>query len=90
MLPFVLVAVPKAATWGPDGGGLAYGGGGGGAAVFSPSGGFSYTMGMADPTPKPTRRWFCPTPSWLIFGLLALECLLWLSEWFHWPTWHKG
>ena len=26
----------------------------------------------------------------LILGLLVVECLLWLSERFQWPTWHKG
>ena len=44
---------------------------------------------MTDPTP--TRR-FRPTPAWLIFGLLVVECLLWLSElhrWF-WLIGHKG
>lgn len=43
---------------------------------------------MADPTP--TRRRFYPTPAWLISGLLVVEGLLWLSERFQWPTWHKG
>ena len=32
---------------------------------------------------KPTRR-FSPTPAWLIFGLLVVEGLLWLSERFQW------
>ncbi len=39
-------------------------------------------MGMTDPTP--TRRHFRPTPSWLIFGLLVVEGLLWLSERYAW------
>jgi hypothetical protein len=43
---------------------------------------------MTDVTPKP--RWFHPTPSWLILVLLVVEGLLWLSERFQWPTWHKG
>ena len=43
---------------------------------------------MSDRTP--TRRWFCPTPSWLIVALLAVEGLLFLSGRFHWPTCHKG
>ncbi len=30
------------------------------------------------------RRWYRPTPGWLIFGLLVVECLLWLSERFQW------
>jgi len=30
--------------------------------------------------PNPTRRRFCPTVAWLIFGLLVVEGLLWLSE----------
>ena len=37
---------------------------------------------MTDPTP--TRRSFRPTPSWLIFGLLVVEGLLWLSERYRW------
>ena len=37
---------------------------------------------MTDPTP--TRRSFRPTPAWLIFGLLVVEGLLWLSERFQW------
>ena len=42
---------------------------------------------MTDPTPN---RRFSPTPSWLIFGLLVVEGLLWLSERYRCPTWHKG
>ena len=38
--------------------------------------------------PKPRR--FYPTPDRLIIGLLVVECLLWLSERFQYPTWHKG
>jgi len=38
----------------------------------------------------PTPRWFYPTPSWLILALLIVECLLWLSNRYQWPTWHKG
>ncbi len=33
---------------------------------------------------------FCPTPTWLILALLVVECLLFLSDRFHWPTWQKG
>lgn len=45
---------------------------------------------MTGPTPK--RRWFRPTPGWLILALLVLECLLWLSERFQWFGFnqHKG
>jgi hypothetical protein len=43
---------------------------------------------MSDPTPQ--RRWFHPSPTWLIVGLLLVEGGLWLSERFQWPTWHKG
>ena len=43
---------------------------------------------MTSPTPKP--RWYRPTPAWLIAALLVLEGLLWLSDRFQWPTWHKG
>ena len=38
--------------------------------------------GMDSPNPK--RRWFYPTPAWLLVGLLAVEGLLWLSERFQW------
>ena len=38
----------------------------------------------------PQSRWFHLTPDWLIFGLLAVEGLLFLSDRFQWPTWHKG
>ena len=34
--------------------------------------------------PKPTRRRFCPTPGWLVLGLVVVEGLLWLSERFQW------
>ena len=34
--------------------------------------------------PTPTRRSFYPTPAWLIFGLLVVEGLLWLSERYRW------
>jgi hypothetical protein len=37
---------------------------------------------MTEPTP--TRRSFRPTPAWLIFGLLVVEGLLWLSERYRW------
>jgi hypothetical protein len=33
---------------------------------------------MPYPSPIPTRR-FRPTPTWLIYGLLVVEGLLWLS-----------
>ena len=48
-------------------------------------------MGMTD-APTPTRRRFSPTPAWLIFGLLVVEGLLWLSERFSWFAFnaHKG
>ena len=35
-------------------------------------------------------RCFHLTPSWLIVGLLVVEGLLFLSDWYRWPTWHKG
>jgi hypothetical protein len=52
--------------------------------------GFRYTDGMSDAPPK--LRWFQPTPSWLIVALLAVECLLWLSDRFQWFGFnaHKG
>ena len=42
--------------------------------------------------PSPTRRHFRPTPVWLIYGLLVVEGLLWLSERFQWFAFnhHKG
>ena len=43
---------------------------------------------MNDPTAKRCR--FHRTPNWLILALLVVECLLWMSERFQWPTWHKG
>jgi hypothetical protein len=45
--------------------------------------------GMTTPT---STRCFYPKPSWLIFCLLIVECLLWLSEQFHWFGFnsHKG
>ncbi len=36
------------------------------------------------------RRWYCPTPGWLVLGSLAVTGLLWLSNWLGWPAWHKG
>jgi Leucine-rich repeat (LRR) protein len=51
---------------------------------------FCYDADM--PAPTPTRRHFLPTPAWLIYGLLVVEGLLWLSEryrWF-WFNEHKG
>ena len=35
-------------------------------------------------------RWFHPTPGRCVIALLAVECLLWLSERFGWLPWHKG
>ncbi|MGD0900736.1 MAG: hypothetical protein ABR915_23130 [Thermoguttaceae bacterium] len=40
--------------------------------------------------PKPSLRWYHPTPDRLILGLLALEGLLRLSERSRWLPWHKG
>ena len=37
---------------------------------------------MANALPK--RRWFSPTPGWLVLGLLAVEGLLFLAEQFRW------
>ena len=34
--------------------------------------------------PKPKRRWFYPTPGRLLVVLLAVECVLLLSERFQW------
>ena len=47
-------------------------------------------MGMTDQSP--TRRRFCPTPAWLVLGLLVVEGLLWLSERFQCFAFnfHKG
>ncbi len=38
--------------------------------------------GMSDPAPKP--RSYRPALDRLLIGLLVVECLLWLPEWFHW------
>lgn len=50
-------------------------------------------MTMTDPQPadpKPSIRWYRLTPDRLVLVLLAVECLLWLSERFGWLLWHKG
>jgi hypothetical protein len=39
---------------------------------------------------QPQRRWYHLTPGRFVFALLAVECLLWLSERFGWLGWHKG
>ena len=56
-----------------------------------PIGWLGYTDGMSDAR-QSRRRWFHPTPSWLIVGLMAVECLLWLSERLQWFSFnqHKG
>ena len=38
------------------------------------------------------RRWYCPTPGWLVYGSLVVEGLLWLSEQYRWFRFneHKG
>ncbi len=36
------------------------------------------------------RRWYRPTPGWLVLGSLLLTGLIWLSSWLGWPAWHKG
>ncbi len=43
---------------------------------------------MADEKPK--RRWYRLLPDRFVIALLVVQCLLWLSERFQWPTWHKG
>ena len=45
---------------------------------------------MPGMTDSPKRRWFYPTPGWLILALLAGEGLLWLSERYKWFGFHKG
>jgi hypothetical protein len=50
-------------------------------------------MSIAEPhpaLPKPSIRWFDPTPGRLLAALLAVEGVLWLSERFGWLPWHKG
>jgi hypothetical protein len=32
------------------------------------------------PDPNPQRRWYRPTPAWLVLGLLVVEGMLWLSK----------
>ena len=46
-----------------------------------------YTRGMDAPE---KRRWYYPTPGWLVLGSLAVTGLIWLSNWLEWPAWHKG
>ena len=64
------------------------------AAVVAPVGGAEHSaMSVADPqpaAPKTSIRWFCLTPGRVVVALLAVEGLLWLSNWLGWPTWHKG
>jgi hypothetical protein len=43
---------------------------------------------MDSASPRPL--WHRLTPGRLIIGLLAAECLLWLSDRLAWPAWHKG
>ena len=43
-----------------------------------------------DATTQPRIRWFHLTPGRLVLLLLAIECLLWLSERVGWLGWHKG
>jgi hypothetical protein len=43
---------------------------------------------MSTPAPKP--RWYHLTPDRLVLLLLAVECLLLLSDRLDWPAWHKG
>ena len=43
---------------------------------------------MTESTPK--LRWYLLTPDRVVLLLLAVECLLWLSNWLGWPAWHKG
>jgi len=44
------------------------------------------------PTPEPQRRWFYPTPGWLVILSLAVTVILFLSERFQWFGFntHKG
>ena len=39
---------------------------------------------------RPKLRWYRVTPDRLVLLLLAVECLLWLSDRIGWPGWHKG
>jgi hypothetical protein len=36
------------------------------------------------------RRWYFPTPAWLVLGLLVVEGLLWLSERYRWFGGRRG
>ena len=53
-----------------------------------PAGRFAGILWGMDASPK--RRWFHPTPGWLVVALLVVEAVLWLSNWLEWPHWHKG
>ena len=41
---------------------------------------------------QPQRRWFCPTPAWLVYASLLLTAILFLSERWRWFAFneHKG
>ncbi len=43
-----------------------------------------------DDTTQARVRWFHLTPSRVVIALLAVEALLFLSQWFRWLAWHKG
>ena len=43
-----------------------------------------------DATTQAPSRWFHLTPGRFVLPLLAVECLLWLSERIGWLGWHKG
>ena len=43
-----------------------------------------------DDTTQVHSRWFHLTPGRVVLLLLAVECLLWLSDRFGLPSWHKG
>ena len=47
-------------------------------------------MTSMDNTTQARIRWFHLTPGRVVIALLAVEALLWLSDRFQWPTWHKG
>jgi len=50
------------------------------------------TVEFPTPTPEPKRRWFLPTPSWLVSASLAVTAILFFFERWRWFAFneHKG
>ncbi len=48
------------------------------------------TEAESQPASKPRLRCYRITPDRVVIVLLAVECVLWLSDRLHCPAWHKG